>query len=66
MDDPQIALKIAERMLGTLNAPFRAGGNEVFLSASIGVAFHPRDGLDLVETWREFVDETNRQRIGQN
>jgi len=47
VDDPQTATRIAERMLGALSAPFQAGGNDVFLSGSVGIAFYPQDGQDL-------------------
>ena len=44
---PQAAARVAERILGTLSAPFHVKGNEVFLSASIGIALFPQDGPDL-------------------
>jgi len=44
---PQAAACVAERILGTLSAPFHVKGNEVFLSASIGIALFPQDGPDL-------------------
>jgi predicted signal transduction protein with EAL and GGDEF domain len=44
--DPQQAVKVAERILEALAAPFSLKGSEVFLSASIGIALYPEDGLD--------------------
>ena len=35
---------MAERILETLSAPFSVKGNEVFLSASIGIALYPQHG----------------------
>jgi diguanylate cyclase (GGDEF)-like protein len=35
---------LAERLLGAFAAPFLIDGRELFVSASIGVALHPRDG----------------------
>jgi EAL domain-containing protein (putative c-di-GMP-specific phosphodiesterase class I) len=36
----------ARRMIEVLGEPFRVAGQMVFVSASIGVAVHPRDGVD--------------------
>jgi diguanylate cyclase (GGDEF)-like protein/PAS domain S-box-containing protein len=43
---PQDAVRVAERILQTLAAPFSVKGNEVFLGASIGIAIYPRDGVE--------------------
>jgi len=51
-DDLNIAPGIAERMLGALSAPFRIGSQEIFLSASIGIASYPLDGQDLLALQR--------------
>jgi PAS domain S-box-containing protein len=40
------AAKVARRVLEELRKPFRAGGQEVFITASIGVALFPLDGED--------------------
>jgi PAS domain S-box-containing protein len=40
------AAKVARRLLGELRRPFRAGGQEVFVTASIGLALYPLDGDD--------------------
>jgi predicted signal transduction protein with EAL and GGDEF domain/DNA-binding response OmpR family regulator len=40
------AAKVARRLLGELRKPFRAGGQEVFVTASIGLALYPLDGDD--------------------
>jgi len=45
--EPRDAAQVADRVLETLSAPFVVKGNEVFLSASIGIAVYPRDGEDL-------------------
>ncbi len=44
--DPREAVKVAERILAALAAPFPVKGSEVFLTASIGIAMYPRDGQD--------------------
>lgn len=40
------AVATAERLLGVFRLPFTAGGTEVTLEASIGLAFGPKDGAD--------------------
>ncbi|MFA7386675.1 MAG: diguanylate cyclase, partial [Thiohalobacteraceae bacterium] len=37
----------AERMIAVLATPFDLAGNTAFLSASIGIAFYPKDGKDI-------------------
>ena len=40
----QSATVIAERLLAALASPFNVDGNEVFVSASIGISMYPEDG----------------------
>jgi EAL domain-containing protein (putative c-di-GMP-specific phosphodiesterase class I) len=40
------AAKVARRLLEELRKPFRLGGQEVFLTASVGLALYPLDGED--------------------
>jgi PAS domain S-box-containing protein len=40
------AAKVARRLLDELRKPFAVAGQEVFVSASIGLALHPLDGED--------------------
>jgi PAS domain S-box-containing protein len=40
------AAKVARRLLEELRKPFRVTGQEVFLTASVGLALHPLDGED--------------------
>jgi diguanylate cyclase (GGDEF)-like protein/PAS domain S-box-containing protein len=40
------AAKVARRLLEELRKPIRAGGQEVFVTASIGMALYPLDGED--------------------
>jgi diguanylate cyclase (GGDEF)-like protein len=42
----QDAAKVAQRIQEALARPFSLDGNEVFISASIGIALHPADGRD--------------------
>ncbi|GAC1315338.1 MAG: hypothetical protein NVSMB12_10570 [Acidimicrobiales bacterium] len=44
--DPSEADRAAERMLEALRTPFVLAGQEIFVTASIGVATFPADGLD--------------------
>ena len=43
---PEGAALIAEKILAALSLPFHVGGAPAALSASIGIAFYPQDGLD--------------------
>jgi diguanylate cyclase (GGDEF)-like protein/PAS domain S-box-containing protein len=49
-DDVEAAVARAEsaaqRILDALSAPFRAGGTELYVSASIGISLFPQDGDD--------------------
>jgi diguanylate cyclase len=45
--DPEDAAKLARRILSSLAHPFRIGGREIFVNASIGIAVYPFDGKDL-------------------
>ena len=47
LSDSTSAGAIARRMLNTLAAPFSLGGNELFVTACIGVSVCPEDGNDL-------------------
>jgi diguanylate cyclase (GGDEF)-like protein/PAS domain S-box-containing protein len=40
------AAKVARRLLEELRKPFRVGGQEVFVTASVGMALYPLDGED--------------------
>jgi diguanylate cyclase (GGDEF)-like protein/PAS domain S-box-containing protein len=48
----QDAVNVAGRILEALAAPFSVKGNEVFLSASIGIAVYPQDGEDAASLQR--------------
>ena len=47
-DDVELAVgraeSAAQRILDSLAAPFRAGGTELYVSASIGISLYPQDG----------------------
>ena len=47
LEDPEDAGKLARRILSSLAHPFRLGGREIFINASIGIAVHPYDGKDI-------------------
>lgn len=42
----QDAGKVAVRILKDISAPFNMGGHEIFITASIGIALYPSDGVD--------------------
>ncbi|NVN91075.1 MAG: EAL domain-containing protein [Desulfuromonadales bacterium] len=44
---PEIAARVARRVIETLEAPFDLNGNEAFISCSIGISIYPHDGLEL-------------------
>jgi diguanylate cyclase (GGDEF)-like protein len=43
---PRDVTLVAERLLGTLEAPVVLAGTELFVSASIGISIYPDDGID--------------------
>ncbi|HHB13365.1 MAG TPA: GGDEF and EAL domain-containing protein [Chromatiales bacterium] len=43
---------IAEKILGSLTRPFRIMGNDIEISASVGIAVYPDDGRDMDELLR--------------
>jgi PAS domain S-box-containing protein len=46
------AERVAQRVLEVLREPIFAGGQECFVSASVGVALYPRDGATVVDLLR--------------
>ncbi len=46
IDSCEEAAAVAERILAAFRAPFGLDGQEVFLSASVGIAVYPDDGAD--------------------
>jgi diguanylate cyclase (GGDEF)-like protein/PAS domain S-box-containing protein len=44
--DSRDAQRVAQKLLAALQAPFEVDGQELFLSASIGISLYPRDGND--------------------
>ena len=42
---PLNAAQVASRIIDALSRPFYAGNHEVFITASIGIALYPEDGL---------------------
>jgi diguanylate cyclase (GGDEF)-like protein len=49
LNDPQESVRVARRLLDTLRQPVRLGTQEVFVTASVGVAIYPFDGNDTEE-----------------
>jgi predicted signal transduction protein with EAL and GGDEF domain/FixJ family two-component response regulator len=50
--DERDAERVATRILELLKEPFFVGGQECFITASIGVALFPRDGASVTELMR--------------
>lgn len=46
VDEPRDASRFAQRLLNTLNTPFTVAGQQVFVSACLGIAVYPTDGQD--------------------
>ena len=47
LTDSEVVPRVAQRLLETLRAPISCGDQEVFATASIGVAVYPNDGNDV-------------------
>jgi predicted signal transduction protein with EAL and GGDEF domain/DNA-binding response OmpR family regulator len=52
IQDPAEAERMAERILVSLREPVNAAGQELFATASIGIAVYPRDGHSVDELMR--------------
>ncbi|MFX0145687.1 MAG: EAL domain-containing protein [Candidatus Hodarchaeota archaeon] len=52
LKDPQDALRVAQKLLNALEAPFSVGAYELFVTASIGISVYPRDGRDAATLQR--------------
>ena len=46
---PDVAIKLAERVIETVTRPFILDGQEITTTASIGITIHPTDGDDVDE-----------------
>lgn len=45
--NPEVAARVARRVLADLETPFDLSGNEVYISCSIGISIYPHDGTDV-------------------
>jgi diguanylate cyclase (GGDEF)-like protein/PAS domain S-box-containing protein len=52
LKDPQDALRVAQKLLDSLKAPFHVDAYELFVTASVGISVYPRDGRDAVTLQR--------------
>jgi len=50
--DARDAARVSERMLGVLREPITVGGQECFVTCSIGVSLFPRDGQTVADLMR--------------
>ena len=53
LHDPSDAIRVAERMQQRLAAPFDCNGQEIVLSASIGIAFSSKAGVEASDILRD-------------
>ncbi|MFC4637097.1 putative bifunctional diguanylate cyclase/phosphodiesterase [Deinococcus hohokamensis] len=49
LTEPLDAARVAQKLLDCLRRPIRIGEDDIELSASLGIAIHPADGLDTGE-----------------
>jgi predicted signal transduction protein with EAL and GGDEF domain len=52
VDDEADAARVAERVLVSMREPIFVGGQECFVTASVGVAMYPRDGNSVADLMR--------------
>jgi predicted signal transduction protein with EAL and GGDEF domain len=52
LKDQQYALRVSQKLLDALKAPFHVDGRELFVTASIGISMYPRDGRDAATLQR--------------
>jgi diguanylate cyclase (GGDEF)-like protein/PAS domain S-box-containing protein len=65
--DESEAAQLAERVAKHMHRPFRVRGQEIFLSASIGIAYYPDDGADPDEVLKSADLAMSRAKeLGKN
>ena len=52
IENPEDAAIVASRIMKALAAPVQAGGQELFITPSIGIAVYPHDGEDIETLFR--------------
>ncbi len=62
IDHPQSADLLAQRMIESLALPFVLNGQNVYIGVSIGIAFYPLDGLDVVTLQRNADTALNQAK----
>ena len=67
LNDPQMVAVISRRLQDALSKPFEICGNEICISASVGVSIYPKDGRDAGELLRT-ADAAmyEAKRLGKN
>lgn len=67
MDQPDAAGVLAARLGEALQAPFLIDGNELFVTASMGISIYPDDGRDVTELLRSADTAMyEAKRLGRN
>ncbi len=52
VSDERDAERVAKRILDLMREPFFLGGQEYFVTASVGIALYPRDGANMADVLR--------------
>ena len=66
--DPRLAIRLGERLQGILNRPFRVAGQDVYASASVGIAMGSQDlarAEDLLRDADIAAHRAKRQGVGR-
>jgi diguanylate cyclase (GGDEF)-like protein len=67
LHDAEDALRLARRIVESLRAPFAAGGRELYVTSSIGIAIFPDDGASPEELLRHADTAMYRAKdLGRN
>lgn len=56
------ATRLADRLVKALAVPFTVGGHQVFLTASVGVALYPADGMSVDDLLRAATTALHRAK----
>ncbi|MEO7934913.1 MAG: EAL domain-containing protein [Dokdonella sp.] len=46
LSDPQDAMRVANKLVETMRAPFHVDQHELFVTLSVGISIYPNDGVD--------------------
>jgi diguanylate cyclase (GGDEF)-like protein/PAS domain S-box-containing protein len=67
LENQQYAVRVAQKLLDALKAPFAVDKYELFVTASVGISIHPRDGKDAATLHRNADSAMYRAKnLGKN